>query len=407
MKKRLLLMLALIVSATSFSQDVTSVAIIGAATTSGWGGTPIAFVGPDANGDFTLSLNLTQNNCKFVITDGTNDGWCGYDNSLTGGGFPTGTAKRDNLSGQSDVPIGSTGYYDVKFNKTSRVYTFTLGVSPNDEIKFATATNMSGTLMNTTDGINYELKSVTFPSGGETASFKRTSPATTWVLPTALTGTATVGATPAIVPQGTYNVSFNKNTGLYSLSFAIVSTIGSGSPSGSWDNTTGDTAMTTTDGVIYRLINTTIAASGGLKFRDNQNWTNYQFGSNIFPTGTAIPANNVANTDIPTVAGSYDIEFNRSTLVYKFVAPNTLGTKSFVSKTFSAYPNPAQDNWSFSSDKSDITAVKIIDATGKTVYSSNKASNNLSVDASGLAKGIYFAKVTSGSTTETIKLLKK
>ena len=73
-----------------------------------------------------------------------------------------------------------------------------------------------------------------------------------------------------------------------------------------------DVVMTTTDNVNYTLSNFTFS-NGGAKFRQDASWgTNW--GANAFPSGTA----NLNGSNIPVVAGIYDVSFNRTTRAYSF-----------------------------------------------------------------------------------------
>lgn len=73
-----------------------------------------------------------------------------------------------------------------------------------------------------------------------------------------------------------------------------------------------DVVMSTTDNVNYTLSNFTFS-NGGAKFRQDASWgTNW--GANAFPSGTA----NLNGSNIPVVAGIYDVSFNKTTRTYSF-----------------------------------------------------------------------------------------
>lgn len=103
---------------------------------------------------------------------------------------------------------------------------------------------------------------------------------------------------------------------LTSVSFAqTISIIGDTSPSGSW---TVDTNMSTTDNITYVLFNAVLTSatgpSTGLKFRQDGSWdTNW--GGSTFPSGTGV----LNGPNIQTVAGTYDITFNRTNGTYTFI----------------------------------------------------------------------------------------
>ena len=103
---------------------------------------------------------------------------------------------------------------------------------------------------------------------------------------------------------------------LTSVSFAqTISIIGDTSPSGNW---TVDTYMSTTDNITYVLFNAVLTSatgpSTGLKFRQDGGWdTNW--GGSTFPSGTGV----LNGPNIQTVAGTYDITFNRTNGTYTFI----------------------------------------------------------------------------------------
>lgn len=102
----------------------------------------------------------------------------------------------------------------------------------------------------------------------------------------------------------------------FNMNAQTISMIGSTSPSGSW---TIDTNMNTTDNVTYTLNNVTLTtatdpATTGLKFRQDGQWT-INWGNANFPSGTATLNGN----NILTVAGTYDVTFNRVNGTYTFI----------------------------------------------------------------------------------------
>ena len=96
----------------------------------------------------------------------------------------------------------------------------------------------------------------------------------------------------------------------------VISMIGSTSPSGSW---TVDTNMNTTDNITYTLNNVTLTTATdpnttGLKFRQDGQWT-INWGNANFPSGTATQG----GANIMTVAGTYNVTFNRVNGTYTFI----------------------------------------------------------------------------------------
>jgi hypothetical protein len=103
----------------------------------------------------------------------------------------------------------------------------------------------------------------------------------------------------------------------------VISMIGSTSPSGSW---TIDTNMNTTDNVTYTLNNVTLTTATdpnttGLKFRQDGDWA-INWGNSNFPSGTALQN----GPNIMTIAGVYDVTFNRLNGTYTFIQQVTFPT---------------------------------------------------------------------------------
>ncbi len=99
-----------------------------------------------------------------------------------------------------------------------------------------------------------------------------------------------------------------------SVSSQVISIIGDTGPAGSW---TTDTNMITSDNITYTLNNvvltTATGPSTGVKFRQDADWV-INWGGN-FPNGTGVQD----GPNIQTVAGTYDITFNRINGTYTFI----------------------------------------------------------------------------------------
>ena len=113
---------------------------------------------------------------------------------------------------------------------------------------------------------------------------------------------------------GTYNVVFNKLTGVYAFiltSFARVSLVGNniGTP---WET---NVFLNTIDGITYNLQNYNLV-SGEVKFRLEAGWlVSWGSSNGAFPTGLGILGGLNINAN---VAGTYNISFNLLTGVYLF-----------------------------------------------------------------------------------------
>lgn len=100
----------------------------------------------------------------------------------------------------------------------------------------------------------------------------------------------------------------------------VISIVGTG-VNGWPDNMVGpEMDLTTTDNITYTLSNVAVS-TGQVKFRQDHSWTT-NWGGSTFPSGTGI----LNGSNISTVAGTYDITFNRSNGTYTFI-----GTSAFPS----------------------------------------------------------------------------
>lgn len=85
----------------------------------------------------------------------------------------------------------------------------------------------------------------------------------------------------------------------------------------------------------------------------------------------------------------------------------TASTDDFEKVSFKAYPNPTQDNWVVKSKGQSISSIQVYNILGKQVLSLAPSSNEARIDGSSLNTGLYFAKIKSDGSSQTIKLVKK
>lgn len=91
--------------------------------------------------------------------------------------------------------------------------------------------------------------------------------------------------------------------------------------------------------------------------------------------------------------------------VFRLTGP--LGNSSFESSTvFAAYPNPATNLVTISSEGIDAYQLSVTDLTGKVVLTKSMTGIENSVDVSSLSNGAYFFTITSDNKKETIKIIK-
>ncbi len=87
----------------------------------------------------------------------------------------------------------------------------------------------------------------------------------------------------------------------------------------------------------------------------------------------------------------------------------TLSVKSNELKNISVFPNPMSSEVNLSWNRSEDVNIKIYNSTGKLVYFSKNQSliNNLKIDVSNYASGLYFVRVNNSKGELTVKILKE
>ena len=341
-----------------------------------------------------------------IVNDGQlkfseNGSWNTSYGSATAPGFPTGTGT---LTGAVNI-VGTLGFWNVTYNFTTKDYAFTPGVNPNAVIKINGGGLTSDVQMSTSNGSAYNKKSVTFPGGN--AKFIQEGTSNQWG--GAFPDGPVVSGELIPVPAGTFNVYFVKSDTApaeYIFEPTVVSMIGNFVGSG-WgtdiDFETTDNVNFTKTGFVFTPTGTDTAIK--LKIRDNHDWS-FQFGvpvANVSATSGTLITTNAQDLTVPP--GTYDVAFNRSTYDYSFT-PN-LANSNFASAKFNVYPNPTTNNWNFvSNNNAQINTIQIVDMLGKVVLTKNATSNVVSVDASNLNTGIYFARIATATAIETVKLVK-
>jgi hypothetical protein len=268
---------------------------------------------------------------------------------------------------------------------------------------------VSDTDMITTDNINYTLSNVVLTSAGDPTTtglkFRQDHDWTiNWGSSSFPTGIGFQNGANILTQSGTYNISFNRNTGAYSFvntNYPTISLVGNALLG--WTGTSIDVPMSTTDGVIYTL-NGYSFTQGEAKFRQDNSWTtnwgtNNQ--SNCFPNAIAV-FNASFNIVIP--AGNYNVTFNKNTLEYSFT--QVLGVEHFISKKLTVFPNPSTGLWSFDSNQS-IKNISIFDVLGNTIFYVESDIEQVSIDLSFCKSGIYLAKIATQNDIQTFKLIKE
>jgi hypothetical protein len=390
MKK--ILLSAIFFIALSMNAQPVNMSIIGAAA-GGWCDTcDLPMTSTDNTNYVRNNVTLTAGQMKFRETGVWNNNQMG---TSAQPGFPSGTAV---ANGGQDI-IATPGTYNVTLNRITGVYNFVSTVTFNTVNMSGTAVGSNPLSLVTTNGTNYFAMAVNLNAGNLVIN-QTTPSAITWSGTTFPSGTATTGTAGIPVAAGRYNINFNRTTGEYSFNPVIFTIIGNGV--GGWADS-NEIPLTTTNGVNYSLPSVTIVATGGnseVKFRENNGWV-VQIGSAAWPTGTGAGSGNDPN--ILAVPGTYSVALNRMTRQYSFT---TLSNDNFVKYNFDFYPNPTNNVWNFKSVTNTLASITIVDALGKVVLTSTPNALEAIVDASSLTAGVYFAKVTSGDKTQSVKLVK-
>jgi hypothetical protein len=343
-----------------------------------------------------------------------------FELNLTPGGAPTLQVLGGNTflpGGVADdpakfIPVSPANDYDVTLDIASGAYTFKVATFPSIALVGTAVGGWPGDpgnpgpidvwQMATTDGVTYTLKNVPMIPAG--CVFRGGN---AWAIKygdTAFPTGTNNGGKDIIVPagmQGTYNVTLNATTGAYAFTKITYSIVGTGV--GGWPGDPGNLGpidthqLSTVDGVNYTKAGLVVIA-GGAKFRLNNAWAGGDWGGDLFPAGTK------TGNNIPTVAGTYNLTVNVLTGAYDF--GTALAVNKFDAASFKAYPNPTRDSWNITAND-DITSIQVYDVQGKVVYTKFGASKEVSVNATELSKGVYFAKVATANGESTLKLIKE
>ena len=235
--------------------------------------------------------------------------------------------------------------------------------------------------LTTTTGVFYTASNVTLVPG-EVKFRENHSWDNSWGAPSFPVGIASlnVQVNISVNVAGTYNIVFNKLTGVYAFvltSYPRISLVGQniGTP---WQT---DVFLNTTNGINYTLSNYSLV-SGDIKFRLEAGWVvSWGKGDNLFPIGLAV----LGGADInATVAGTYDISFNVLTGVYIF--SQTMAVSDSTKKQV-ALNTLVKEDLKFSQQ---VKTVQVYSMDGKL----HKTYSNVSiVNMSDLTTGHYILKI--------------
>jgi len=299
MKTKLLLLLAVVMTAFSVNAQVS---LIGVGATGSWS-TDFDLTSTDGNIWTATAYTMPGGEFKFRL----NHDWAtAWGNST----FPNGTG--DTTAGAPNI-LAIAGTYDITFNQTTGEYSFS-GGAPLPIVKLVGTAVTGGTItMSPTSPITFTLPLTTFLDGNAQFEIDGELAGGTGFP----TGTF-VDATQFIpVTAGSYtSVTVNIETGDYAFTaaplYATITLTGSAIVGADWGVDTADFGHTDADN--YFLNDVGLLAVDGCKFRKDHDWATTWGGD--FPAGTS-NGNNI----IPNVAGNYDAKINIVTGAYSFGFP--------------------------------------------------------------------------------------
>jgi len=92
--------------------------------------------------------------------------------------------------------------------------------------------------------------------------------------------------------------------------------------------------------------------------------------------------------------------------LYFSVNPGTnLSVDEFNISTFNVFPNPTKNHWTINAS-SPIKTIEVFNILGKTIFKTQENNNTVNIDAANMQSGIYLARISTNSGTQTIKLVK-
>ena len=90
---------------------------------------------------------------------------------------------------------------------------------------------------------------------------------------------------------------------------------------------------------------------------------------------------------------------------YIIINGNSLDNTNNVLEKLEAYPNPVASQLTIEASDM-INQIEIFNILGQSVLILEGTSNKMNIDVSSLTAGTYMARVTSGNSSKTIKLIK-
>jgi hypothetical protein len=86
--------------------------------------------------------------------------------------------------------------------------------------------------------------------------------------------------------------------------------------------------------------------------------------------------------------------------------PDPLRQSIISSTKIVVFPNPSSNTWVFKTSSEQFKTIELFDVYGKSIYKESFDSDEVSLNGSKFSMGIYFARVITTKSSETIKLIK-
>ena len=364
--------------------EFTSISIFGDATASA----DVDLTQDTGNADlWNGNVTLVDGGLKFRADHADDTSWGGTD-------FPAGTATAEG----GDIP-GVAGDYQVTFNTATGAYEFLIieNYSTIGIIGDATPGGWDADTDMVQDAIDSALWVVRLTLTDGEAKFRAEDDWTVnWGAGDFPSGIATQDGANIPVVAGEYKVTFHSITGAYNFElivvFNTVGIIGTGSPTGGWDDDT-DLTQNADDEHLWEYASMTLT-DGEVKFRAEDDWT-VNWGAVDFPAG-------VGTQDGPNIialAGVYDISINTNLGEYLFADP--VGTREEIlsPNSVNVFPNPASDKLNIDVSELNLKGevqITIVDMAGRNVMTQTlDASATMQLDVADLATGNYLLQITN------------
>jgi Secretion system C-terminal sorting domain len=131
-------------------------------------------------------------------------------------------------------------------------------------------------------------------------------------------------------------------------------------------------------------------------------FTTCNFGS----SNTPVKAFDIQDGAVGAQIQTYDVDTSNPNQQFEIIPSGSLSTNSFEAKIFSVSPNPTTSLWKIATSATNIKSIKLYNSMGKEMQTINTNQSETTIDATPFTSGIYFAKITTDNTTQTIRVVK-